>query len=47
MSGSAQGAVIRPGVTVGDDAIVGAGTIVAVDVPEGATVAGNPARIML
>lgn len=41
------GAVIRPGVTVGDDAIIGAGTVVAVDIPEGATVSGNPARIML
>jgi maltose O-acetyltransferase len=41
------GAVIRPGVTLGDDAIVGAGTVVTVDVPEGATITGSPARIML
>lgn len=39
------GAVILPGVTIGDDAIVGAGSIVTRDVPAGATVVGNPARI--
>jgi len=39
-----SGAIILPGVTVGDDAIVGAGSVVTRDVSSGATVMGNPAR---
>jgi maltose O-acetyltransferase len=40
------GAIIVPGVTISDDAIVGAGAVVTRDVPAGATVAGNPGRIV-
>jgi len=39
-------AVILPGVTIGEAAIVGAGAVVTNDVPAGATVVGNPARIV-
>jgi acetyltransferase-like isoleucine patch superfamily enzyme len=34
------------GITVGENAVVGAGSVVTKDVPAGAVVAGNPARIM-
>ena len=38
------GAILLPGVTVGDGAVVGAGAVVTRGVPEGARVAGAPAR---
>ena len=41
-----SGAVILCGVTIGAGAIVGAGSVVTRDVPPGAIVAGNPARVM-
>jgi acetyltransferase-like isoleucine patch superfamily enzyme len=36
--------VILPGVQIGRGAVVGAGSVVTTDVPNGATVCGNPAR---
>jgi maltose O-acetyltransferase len=39
------GAIVLPGITIGDDAVVGAGSVVTRDVPAGATALGNPARI--
>ena len=39
-------ATILPGVTIGRDALVGAGAVVVRDVPDGAIVAGNPARVI-
>ncbi|HLH30144.1 MAG TPA: acyltransferase [Terriglobia bacterium] len=41
-----SGATILCNVTVGENAIIGAGSVVTKDVPAGVIVAGNPARIL-
>lgn len=40
------GAVILPGVTIGENAMVGAGSVVTSSVPDNTVVIGNPARIV-
>jgi len=40
------GAILLPGVTVGEGAVVGAGAVVTKDVPPGAIIAGNPAKVL-
>ena len=39
------GAILLPGITIGDDALIGAGSVVTRDIPSGAVAAGNPARV--
>jgi acetyltransferase-like isoleucine patch superfamily enzyme len=39
-------AIILPGLTIGEYALVGAGSVVTKDVPDYATVSGSPARVM-
>ena len=40
------GALILPGVRIGDRAVIGAGSVVTRDVPEGVFAAGNPCRVI-
>ena len=48
MTGSKVGAnaTLLPGVIIGRNALVGAGSVVVRDVPDDKVVAGNPARII-
>lgn len=39
-------ATLLPGITIGKNSMIGAGSVVTKDVPENAVVAGNPAKIM-
>ena len=41
-----SGATILCGIEIGENAIVGAGSVVTRDVPAGTVVAGNPARVL-
>ena len=40
------GAVILPGVTVGDNSVIGAGSIVTRDIPPNVVAVGNPCRVL-
>ena len=41
-----SGSMILPGITIGDNSIVGAGSVVTKDVPPNVIVAGNPAKFI-
>ncbi len=40
------GAIICPGVTIGSRSVIGAGSVVTRDVPEGVVAAGNPCKVI-
>jgi maltose O-acetyltransferase len=40
------GAIICPGVTIGSRAVIGAGSVVTRDIPDGVFAAGNPCRVI-
>ena len=40
------GAILCPGVTVGSRSVIGAGSVVTRDIPEGVLAAGNPCRVI-
>lgn len=42
----AFGALVLPGVSIGDRCVVGAGSVVTKSMPEASVVAGNPARVL-
>jgi maltose O-acetyltransferase len=40
------GVIVCPGVTVGDDTVIGAGSVVTRDLPAGVVAVGSPARVL-
>ena len=40
------GAIVLPGVTIGENTVVGAGSVVTRDLPANVVAVGNPARVV-
>lgn len=38
--------IVCPGVSFGDDSVIGAGSVVTRDIPAGVVAVGNPARVI-
>jgi maltose O-acetyltransferase len=38
--------LVLPGVTIGDDSVIGAGSLVSSDIPAGSLAVGRPARVV-
>ena len=38
--------IVVPGVTIGDDTVIGAGSVVTKDVPANVVAVGNPCRVL-
>lgn len=40
------GVIVLPGVTIGDDTVIGAGSVVTKDMPSGVVAVGNPCKVL-
>ena len=40
------GVIVCPGVTIGDNSVIGAGSVVTRDIPANVVAVGNPARVI-
>ena len=40
------GVIVLPGVTIGRNSVIGAGSVVTKDIPENVVAVGNPCRVM-
>ena len=40
------GVIVCPGVTIGDNCVIGAGSVVTKDIPASSLAVGNPARVL-
>lgn len=40
------GVIITPGITIGDNVVIGAGSVVTKDIPPNTVAVGNPCRVI-
>ena len=40
------GVIVLPGVTIGDNAVIGAGSVVTKDIPSNVVAVGNPCKVL-
>jgi galactoside O-acetyltransferase len=40
------GVIVMPGVTIGDNTVIGAGSVVTKDIPSGVVAVGNPCKVL-
>lgn len=40
------GVIVMPGITIGDNTVIGAGSVVTKDIPSNVVAVGNPCRVM-
>ena len=46
MCGSVRLSMVLPGVTIGSNTVIGAGSVVNRDIPDGVVAVGNPCRVL-